>query len=180
MEVARESRARVVTGRDNPRTPVLFFESAGTRVRGVTSPRSTSGSGMQQTSAGGIARLLLLALSAALATSEVRGCVAWQTCCEVVGGSGGSRSNSVSLRRRDLVFKSLLTGGAIAGLSLGARLRGGAASPRMAVIVDSAVHIWKKDPEFPWSKEAGLPCPRRVLSIAEDVAISRTRKPSCG
>ena len=83
-------------------------------MSGVTSPRSTSGSGMQQTSAGGIARLLLLALSAALATSEVRGCVAWQTCCAVVGGSGGSRSNSVSLRRRDLVFKSLLTGGAIA------------------------------------------------------------------
>ena len=81
--------------------------------------------------------------------------MAWQPCCAVVGGSGGSGSNSATPRRRDLVLKSLLAGGAITGLSLGARLRGGAASPRMSVIVDSAVHIWKKDPEFPWAKEAG-------------------------
>jgi len=50
-------------------------------------------------------------------------------------------------------------------------LRGGASTAGMSIIVDSAVHVWKKDPAYPWAKEAAANPPSKDASAEELLAL---------
>jgi hypothetical protein len=107
---------------------------------------------------------------AAAASGEARGYLtawqpAWQPGRAVTAASTASAPERTTVRR-DVVVTTLLAGGAIAGGLALRGLRGGAVASRMAV-VDSAVHVWKKDPAYPWAKEAAASPPGKDASAEE-------------
>jgi len=87
--------------------------------------------------------------------------------CAWVPPAAGPREGGAPLARPGRRAAVCLGGGAAALLVRRGRaqrpgaLRGGSAS--MAVI-DSAVHVWKKDPAFPWAKEAAANPPAKDAS----------------
>ena len=109
---------------------------------------------------------LLLLLVAVVPTS------AWQ--CPVAGGAadGASSTHSRTHSHRGVLRRSELLAGSLAGgvLARSLALRGGRAPLSMAV-VDSAVHVWKRDSAYPWAKEAAANPPATDASGEELIAL---------
>ena len=101
-----------------------------------------------------IVNFLLLYLAAA---AWVVPAFCWPGAAWLPPAAAEGRAPLARLRRRDAACSGVLVGAGAAASYVARRgrtqgpLLGGATS--MAVI-DSAVHVWKNDPAYPWAKEA--------------------------
>jgi hypothetical protein len=76
--------------------------------------------------------------------------------------------------RREVVQASIFAGGAALARTAfkQARLRGGGSGGGASMtIIDSAVHVWKTDPLYPWAKEAASNPPGKDASAEELIEL---------